>query len=259
MVDASVMEKVHEEIQKIEEEKNISVILCVEAGSRAWGIPSVDSDYDVRFVYVHNDLKKYISFTPKPEEEYTEQIENLDIKGYDIRKAYELIYKGEVNVYEWLASDIVYKEDKERRWLIDKAAKENFDMGSVARCYYGMAKRIYINDMRWIDQVKVKKYIYCLRSILCCRYILENNEPVPLKIDLLLDKMPGEYQEELRSLLKLKVETVDNTRTKRSYALEDKVLEEIGKLEVMLRGRWANQNKKPDQMDSLLLSYIKGM
>ena len=168
-----------------------------------------------------------------------------------------MILNGEVNVYEWLASPIVYLENKEKRWLIDTAASENFDVGAVARKYYGLLKVIYIKDMRWVDKVKVKKYLYSLRAIMCCRYVLENNGPVPLDMDTLLESMPEEYKDELETLLKLKSETVDNFQTPRSIALEDKVLQEITKLEALLRGRWPELNKRPDKMDALLLKYLK--
>ena len=252
---ADLIRKKMDEIQKNED---ITVLLCVEAGSRAWHVPSVDSDYDVRFVFVHNDKSKYIDFSTQHKDTILVHDDDLDIKGYDIRKAYEFIFHGEANVYEWLASDIVYTENKDLRWLIDDAARENFDVGSVARCYYGMAKRTYMKEMRWVDQVKVKKYLYCLRSILCCQYVLNHNSPVPLNMDSLTSNVPVRYTKELNRLKKLKTETVDNAKTKRSYALEDSVLAEITMLEGMLRGRWAKQEKSPDQMNSLLLKYIQG-
>ena len=41
------------ELERIEREYRVRVLLACESGSRAWGFPSVDSDYDVRLVYVH--------------------------------------------------------------------------------------------------------------------------------------------------------------------------------------------------------------
>ena len=46
-------EKILSEIKKIEEQYEVKICLAVESGSRAWGFPSKDSDYDVRFIYVH--------------------------------------------------------------------------------------------------------------------------------------------------------------------------------------------------------------
>ena len=48
----SIEELVGRKLKEIEERENIRVLHAAESGSRAWGIASPDSDYDVRFVYV---------------------------------------------------------------------------------------------------------------------------------------------------------------------------------------------------------------
>ncbi len=45
--------RVLEELQRIEREHDVTVLYACESGSRAWGFASPDSDYDVRFIYVH--------------------------------------------------------------------------------------------------------------------------------------------------------------------------------------------------------------
>lgn len=42
-------ERIKEELKIIEETYDVKICLAVESGSRAWGFPSTDSDYDVRF------------------------------------------------------------------------------------------------------------------------------------------------------------------------------------------------------------------
>ena len=40
-------------LDKIEHDHNVKILYAVESGSRAWGFASKDSDYDVRFIYLH--------------------------------------------------------------------------------------------------------------------------------------------------------------------------------------------------------------
>jgi len=46
-------EKIKEYLSDLEKEKGIKILLACETGSRAWGFPSPDSDFDVRMIYKH--------------------------------------------------------------------------------------------------------------------------------------------------------------------------------------------------------------
>lgn len=46
-------EEILKHLQKIEVQYNVKILYAVESGSRAWGFSSPDSDWDVRFIYVH--------------------------------------------------------------------------------------------------------------------------------------------------------------------------------------------------------------
>lgn len=50
-------------LKKIEEDYNIKILYACESGSRAWGFPSKDSDFDVRFIYVHKK-EDYLTIDP---------------------------------------------------------------------------------------------------------------------------------------------------------------------------------------------------
>ena len=39
-------------LRRLELEDDVRVLYAVESGSRAWGFASVDSDWDVRFLYL---------------------------------------------------------------------------------------------------------------------------------------------------------------------------------------------------------------
>ncbi len=53
-------QKILERLSEIEAGENVKVVYACESGSRAWGFPSVDSDYDVRFIYVR-PIEWYLS------------------------------------------------------------------------------------------------------------------------------------------------------------------------------------------------------
>ena len=46
---------IQERLSRIEQEHEVKILLAIESGSRAWGFASPDSDWDVRFIYVHRE------------------------------------------------------------------------------------------------------------------------------------------------------------------------------------------------------------
>ena len=53
MQNNEVSQRVRNALNRLETEQDVRVLYACESGSRAWGFASQDSDYDVRFLYVH--------------------------------------------------------------------------------------------------------------------------------------------------------------------------------------------------------------
>ena len=86
IIDSRVRRRIDGKLAEIERHESVRIVLAVESGSRAWGFPSPDSDYDVRFLYVRpHDW--YLSIdTRRDVMEYPIE-DDIDINGWDIRKA----------------------------------------------------------------------------------------------------------------------------------------------------------------------------
>lgn len=69
------------------------ILYACESGSRAWGFPSKDSDYDVRFIYVR-PVDWYLSIFDKRDVIEYPISDMLDINGWDLKKALNLFRKS---------------------------------------------------------------------------------------------------------------------------------------------------------------------
>ncbi|HWU52022.1 MAG TPA: nucleotidyltransferase domain-containing protein [Tahibacter sp.] len=153
----------------IEREYAVRVLFAAESGSRAWGFASPDSDYDVRFVYVH--ARDWYLRLGEPRDVIEQMLpDDLDVSGWDLRKALRLFARSNIALYEWLGSPIVYREDPAFAAPARALIARHFQPAAALHHYLGTARTTFHEHLS-SDTVRLKKVFYFLRPILACRWI----------------------------------------------------------------------------------------
>src|SRR4051794_14574214 len=110
MSEMNVSQRVSAALLAVEHEKDVRVLYACESGSRAWGFASRDSDYDVPFLYVH-ERDWYLSVDDRRDVLEYPLRDELDVSGWELRKALRLLRKSNPPLLEWLNSPMVYRDD----------------------------------------------------------------------------------------------------------------------------------------------------
>nr|WP_211959087.1 nucleotidyltransferase domain-containing protein [Budvicia diplopodorum] len=194
------------ELKIIEEKFNVAILYACESGSRGWGFASTDSDYDVRFIYVHK-AEWYLTVEAGRDVIERPLDDELDISGWELRKTLGLLKRANPTLLEWLDSPIVYREDKVFMDELRLLANEFFSTVRARYHYLSMAKKNFRGYLQG-DTVRLKKYLYVLRPLLAVKWIDERASVSPMPFSLLLDILnSGEYGEliaEIDYLLEVK-------------------------------------------------------
>lgn len=169
-IDQAVYDEVMANLAKIELENKVVILQAIESGSRAWGFPSPDSDYDVRFIYAH-PKDWYLQLSDERDIIELPISDELDIAGWDIRKAFNLANKGNAVVQEWMISPIVYQQATSYQTLNALIAK-TFNPIAAYHHYRSMAKKAYL-DIEQSEVKKLKRFFYFARATLSAKWILE--------------------------------------------------------------------------------------
>ena len=152
------------------------ILLAVESGSRAWGFPSPDSDYDCRFVYVR-PLADYLRLSPPRDVIETPLDPVLDVNGWDLAKALRLLLKGNAVVIEWLMSPIVYRGEPEFRDDMQALARQAMRRPLIARHYLHLGLRMRGERLEK-TAFRLKKVFYALRPAAALRWLALHPERV---------------------------------------------------------------------------------
>jgi predicted nucleotidyltransferase/ankyrin repeat protein len=175
-----ITEIIETKLQDIEKSEHVRVLFAAESGSRAWGFSSSDSDYDVRFIYVH-EPQYYLKLEKTQDVIEYQQDEVYDIVGWDLRKALRLIYDSNPSIQEWLSSDIVYRTSDAAN-LMMAAADDYFSSKSGVFHYLNMARHNYKDDIQNKNgTVKIKSYLYVLRAVEAAKWIIKELKQPPIK------------------------------------------------------------------------------
>lgn len=220
-----MQQEILQQIQDIETRLNVRVLYACESGSRAWGFPSTDSDYDVRFIYAHT-VDAYLCIDDVKEQIDLPVNELLDVNGWDIRKALKLFRSSNATLYEWLQSPIVYKTEgcfaAEAKFMMP----QYFSLKDGLHHYMGMTKKAY--SALEGDEIRLKKYFYCLRALLSAMWIIQKRELPPMEFGKLRGLVAyAAWNNEINELLHKKAEANESTMIKAVPVLQAFIDEHI--------------------------------
>lgn len=207
---ATTVTAIDAELDRVELEHGVSIPFAIESGSRAWGFPSPDSDYDCRFVFVRPIDQQLSPWTARDVIEMP-LIGDLDVNGWDLGKALRLLLKGNAVIIEWLRSPIIYRG---HTWFRDDLlafAREFASREMIGRHYLHLGerqRRTYFGDGVSVAQ---KKIFYALRPAATLRWLRLHQEDTiaPMHFPTLMkeSEIPAEVSDEVAELLAKKAVT----------------------------------------------------
>lgn len=197
-------------LEDIEHQYDVRVLLAVESGSRARGLFSDESDWDVRFVYV-NKLDWYLNVNE--ERDVIEEMfdDNIDMVGWELRKTLRLFQKSNPSLMEWLHSPVVYRADE--KFLSRMRAMEPVYFNPIKTMYH--YESLYIkHDKRYLQDSTnpLKRFLHYLRGILSCRWLEQHKTMPPVLFSELVKATVDDdsIRQKINVLIALKRQTKEN-------------------------------------------------
>lgn len=178
-VEPAMRSQIMAELAAIEARHQVTVLMACESGSRGWGFASPDSDYDVRFVYVHR-LPWYLTVDAGRDVIELPISGELDINGWDLRKALRLLRDSNPTLLEWLRSPIVYRWEADWADPLRGLAEQFFSPVRGYHHYVSMARK-NLREHLYGEQVRYKKYLYVMRPLLAARWMREGRGAPPMR------------------------------------------------------------------------------
>lgn len=249
IIPSEVHAEIMQRLARTEREHGIRILLAVESGSRAWGFHSPNSDYDVRFIYAR-PAEWYLSVDLEERRDVIEYpiVDDIDLNGWDLRKALRLFWKSNPAFVEWIQSPLIYQERGKFADQVRGLLADVYRPGRGIHHYRSMAKTNYRGYLR-ADSVPLKKYFYVLRPLLAVRWLERYGTAAPIEFERLLHLVEDtpSLLADIRSLLETKKAAPDMGMADPIESINNFVTGELERLESVAPDRDA----QPDQVDRL--------
>ena len=253
---SDIRNEILDKLSEIEEKENVRIIYAVESGSRAWGVESPDSDYDVRFIYIRNK-EDYLKLQEMRDVIEWQLDDVLDINGWDLKKTLIQFHKGNATLFEWANSPIVYKKSDEWQ-VVYEGAKKYFSKKIALYHYYGTANSTFKQYLQE-DVIRYKKYIYALRPLLACKYIEENHAIPPVRFDeLLMQKLPEDLSDEIDKMLDIKSRSDEKDLNPQLPVIKSYIENEINRYEQLIKTMDDDRTADWETLNKLFLEILEG-
>lgn len=196
-------------LDEVARQEGVKILLAVESGSRAWGFPSPDSDYDVRFIYAHQ-RDWYVSLSERRDViERPIDADLIDLAGWDLRKALRLMLRSNPALYEWLVSPVTYIEQGSFRTHARALFEDHANPRALAHHYHSIAEGQWRRSIEGRAQVRLKKYFYVIRPLLSLEWVARERSAPPMQLaDLIaVADLPDAVRSQIAHLLTRKADT----------------------------------------------------
>ncbi|MFV0372813.1 DNA polymerase beta superfamily protein [Microbacterium sp.] len=163
-LDAQVVAEIDRRLRAVEDDHQVRIPWAIESGSRAWGFPSPDSDYDCRFLFVRR-RDHYVTLWPRRDVIETPLDKVFDVNGWDLAKTVRLIAKGNATAIEWLRSPIIYTGDPVFRDALVALTDQIAERSAIGRHY------LHVCIRQRTGMVTLKRFFYALRPAAALRWL----------------------------------------------------------------------------------------
>ncbi len=250
-------ETIISELKKLEVKQNIKILYAIESGSRAWGFASPDSDWDVRYIYVH-PREWYLSIVDGKDNHSEMLPEDIDLSGWELRKTLRLFNASNPQLLEWLQSPIVYLEKGPTAERMRAMVADHFNPISCLNHYLHMAEGHFQKYLQ-NDLVRLKKYFYVLRPVLACDWIIQRNSNAPMEFDVLLQTQVSDplVKTAIEDLLARKMTSVEQDEEPRIQLLNDYLEQKIKSHRSHLNTITPPERPRTEPLDVLLREAIE--
>jgi predicted nucleotidyltransferase len=208
--DPAVVAEIDARLAAAERDERVRIPIAIESGSRAWGFPSPDSDYDCRFVFVRR-FDDYLSLWPPRDVIETPLDAIFDVNGWDLVKLIGLIVKGNAVAIEWLQSPIRYRYDQVMADRLLDLARTAADPAAIRHHYYSLARAQWTQLTRHPEDVPLKKVFYSLRPIAAVKWLdrYAGHTVAPMALEPLLEEidLSDDCRRDIATLIELKRRT----------------------------------------------------
>ncbi|WP_442906332.1 nucleotidyltransferase domain-containing protein [Janthinobacterium sp. P210006] len=233
MIPEEIRVEIMRRLAAVEKKEGVRILMAIESGSRAWGFASPNSDFDVRFIYARPQ-EWYLSVDLEDKRDVIEYpiVDDIDLNGWDVRKALQLFWRSNPAVIEWIQSPILYMEKGGFRTGIQALLDTVYTLEKGIYHYRSMAKTNYRGYLM-ADTVPLKKYFYVLRPLLATRWIETYRSAPPIEFAALLHLLPKEdcLLEEIHILLERKKVALEKELAPRIDKLNTFIEAELARLE----------------------------
>lgn len=233
------MQNIQNILNNIEQTKKVKILYACETGSRAWGFPSPDSDYDIRFVCMH-ERDWYLSLSHR-KDSIAIMDGDLDITGWDLRKCLQLLKKSNAPLIERFQSPIEYYAVPDFKNDFKKLVQAYYSPIAVFYHHHSLAKKFW-EELKDQQEYKLKSVFYLVRSLLSCNWIIEDSNVLPMDIFGLMQYTSEEQKQKLHALIQLKATVGEKYLHPKDAQLNEWINEWMKKAEANKAALQVNKN-----------------